>query len=112
MEPITPVNPVLNPVPDPVPNPVPAASTVRLRMAQDRSFDREGIPMFLMLTRTAAPLATAVGATVLAEGAQLDAELGRLRQDLFPTRRADDLGCLISTVQALTVGTFEPELTL
>lgn len=88
--------------------PIPDAALVRLRAAQDRSFDREGIPMFLALTRTAGsmpPPTAAVGA----EGLALATELADLHAQLFPTRRSDDLGCLTSTVQALTVGTFEPE---
>ncbi len=92
--------------------PVPEPALVRLRKAQDRSFDREGIPMFLALTRTARQTPSAAQHSVRTEGTQLATELAVLRHELFPTRRADDLGCLISTVQALTVGTFEPELAL
>ncbi len=65
--------------------------------------------MFLALTRTARPTPSAAQRSVRAEGGQLATELSVLRHELFPTRREDDLGCLISTVQALTVGTFEPE---
>lgn len=89
--------------------PVPEPALTRLRKAQDRSFDREGIPMFLALTRTTRPTPAAAQHSVRTEGTQLATELTVLRQELFPTRREDDLGCLISTVQALTVGTFEPE---
>jgi hypothetical protein len=93
-----------------VARPIPDAALVRLRAAQDRSFDREGIPMFLALTRTAGSMpAPSPTAAVGAEGLALAAELADLHAQLFPTRRSDDLGCLTSTVQALTVGTFEPE---
>lgn len=93
----------------PVVAPVPEPALVRLRKAQDRSFDREGIPMFLVLTSTTRPTPSAAQHSVRTEGTELAAELAALRHELFPTRREDDLGCLISTVQALTVGTFEPE---
>ena len=83
---------------------------MRLRQAQDRGFDREGVPMFLAIVSAGSqPAPVVADPTVLAEGARLAAELAEVRAALFPTRRDDDLGVLVSCVQALTVGTFDPD---
>ena len=88
----------------------PDSALKRMREAQDRSFDCEGIPMFLALM-SAGPTATPAPTDqqALAQGEQLAAELEAIRSVLFPTRREDDQGCLVTTVQTLTVGTFDPD---
>ncbi|RKS72487.1 hypothetical protein CLV35_2731 [Motilibacter peucedani] len=87
----------------------PAAGAMEaLRTAQDRSFGSVGVPMVLALVPAGGDGPVVHDEHVLREGAELARRLGEVRAELFPSQRDGDLGCLISTVQALTVTSFEP----
>lgn len=65
-----------------------------LRASQDRDFGQEGIPMLLALFDETGGLPPVVTEPepVGDDARQLTALLDRLRTDLAPTRRDDDLG--------------------
>ena len=79
-----------------------------LRAAQDRSFGSVGVPMVLALVPAEGSTLGVAGERVIAEGRMLAERLEQLRGELFPSQRDADMGCLISTVQALTVSSFTP----
>jgi hypothetical protein len=66
------------------------------------------VPMVLALVPREGAALEVGSERVVAEGRALAERLDGLRQELFPSQRDADMGCLISTVQALTVSSFAP----
>ena len=82
-----------------------------MRDAQDRRFEREGIPMILALFDERGPDAELVDATedaVLREGGTYSAIVGRYREELFPQARDTDLWPAIVVLQALSYAHLDP----
>jgi hypothetical protein len=76
-----------------------------MRAAQDRRFEREGIPMVLALfdeRGTGARLPDASEDEVLREGAAYSDIVARYRDQLFPQARDTDLWPAIVVLQALS----------
>ena len=83
-----------------------AAALGTLRACQDRVLEREGIPMVLALVNEVGPPPTVDSAEVRAEGARLAGAVDAYRAALVPSGRDDDLGCLISVLQAVAFQDF------
>lgn len=79
-----------------------------LRQAQDRAFEREGVPMVLALVSEVAAVPATQDPAVRADGERLGGLLKDLKGQLLPTARADDMGCVISVLQAASYSDFGP----
>lgn len=79
-----------------------------LRGSQDRSLDREGIPMVLALvSETAEPLPEVTDADVLADGARL-AELATATwQGVAAQQRDDDMEVVVTVLHAAAFAEFD-----
>lgn len=77
-----------------------------LRSSQDRVLEREGIPMVLALVSETGTLPAAADERDRAEGERLALAMDRYRAELVPSSRDDDLGCLISVLQAVSYEDF------
>jgi hypothetical protein len=71
-----------------------------LRASQDRMLEREGIPMVLALVSEVGSMPTVAGDAVRAEGERLARSMDRFRDQLIPSMREEDNGCLISLLVA------------
>lgn len=83
-----------------------------MRGAQDRRFEREGIPMVLALFDERGPDARLPDVTedeVLREGAVYSGIVDRYREQLFPHARDTDLWPAIVVLQALSYAHLYPE---
>lgn len=88
---------------DPLP---PERALATLRDSQDRVLEQEGIPMVLALFDERGPAPAAADPAVLDEGRRLAAAADAYRAALVPSSRDDDLGCLISVLQAVSFADF------
>ena len=77
-----------------------------LRSSQDRVLEREGIPMILALVSEIDTPPAATDDRTRAEGEWLAGTMDRYRTELVPSSRDDDLGCLISVLQAVSYDDF------
>lgn len=77
-----------------------------LRASQDRALEREGIPMVLTLVSEIGPMPDASQEWARAEGQALAAAMDRVRAAVLATSRDDDMGCLISVLQAVSYDDF------
>ena len=87
-------------------NPEPNHGLSTLRASQDRSFEREGIPMVLALVSEVGPMPDVVDELARRDGARLAAAMDSYRAALVPTSRDTDMGCLISVLQAVSYDDF------
>jgi len=87
------------------PRPHPAVTLETLRRAQDRAFNKEGIPMILALVDERSG-ATRPPAPTSGEGAGLADRMGVAKTALLPTARDDDMGGVISVLQAVSFTDF------
>jgi hypothetical protein len=78
-----------------------------LRASQDRVLEREGIPMVLALVNEGGPMPAVGSEAVRAEGERLAAAMDRFREELVPSMREEDNGCLISVLVATSYEDFE-----
>ena len=77
-----------------------------LRECQDRALDREGIPMILTLVSEVGPMPPVQEADVVRSGERLGAEMDRVRAVLAPSGRDEDMGRLITVLQAVSYADF------
>ncbi|MBE7187714.1 hypothetical protein [Jatrophihabitans endophyticus] len=82
--------------------PQPSRELQVLRASQDRVLEAEGIPMILALVGEVDEPPPAGNESVRAEGRRLAAAMDHYREHLVPSSRDDDLGCLISVLQAVS----------
>jgi hypothetical protein len=80
-----------------------------LRECQDRQLEREGIPMVLALVNEVAPMAEVVDQRARADGQAVAETLDRFRAALVPGSRDDDMGCLVTVLQAASYDDFGRE---
>ena len=77
-----------------------------LRSSQDRTLEREGIPMVLALVSEVGQVPPATDPVTAADGRRLATEMDAYRGALVPSSRDDDLGCLITVLQAVSFADF------
>ena len=80
-----------------------------LRECQDRLLEREGIPMVLALVNEVGPSPDVGQEPVRADGQRLAQSTDRFRDALLPRSRDDDMGCLITVLQAAAYADFGRE---
>jgi hypothetical protein len=76
------------------------SSRTVLRRSQDRPDDRDGIPMVLALVSEVATMSEVGDQATRSDGARIAQTMERLRADLAPLSRDDDMGVLISVLRA------------
>ena len=77
-----------------------------LRECHDRAMEREGIPMVLALVSEVEPIPPVSDAGTLADGGRLAQSMDRVRSALAPSGRDDDMGHVITVLQATSYADF------
>jgi len=79
-----------------------------LRGSQDRSLDREGIPMVLALvSETAQPLPAVTDAEALADGARIADRATQTWQGVAAQQRDDDMEVVVTVLHAMAFAEFD-----
>jgi hypothetical protein len=84
----------------------PSSLTV-LRRSQDRPDERDGIPMVLALVAETGTMPEVGQEAVRRDGARIAGAMERLRADLVPLSRDDDMGVLTSVLRAASYADLE-----
>lgn len=85
------------------PRPAPLAS---LRSSQERSLEKEGIPMILSLVCEGGVPPEVSDPVVIGGGRSIEAMVGAYWEALAPSQRDDDMGCVVAVLHAVAYDNF------